>query len=101
MLTKVLPGTESVSLTPSKRHGRAYHMGTVILGGVTVYTVKGQVHVVGTVLHEAVEQDQPTHKVRGKMEKYSPKMGMVERGGAYVVGNTVFIAKDLTPKEEK
>lgn len=102
MLTKVVvkSGNETVALHPQKRYGRTYHMGTVVLANVAVWSTKEGTVVAGTVLHEAVEQDAPTHKVRGRMERYKASMGYVERNGAYIVGDQVFIAKDMSEKKD-
>lgn len=96
MLTKVVPGHDAVALTKEKKHARAYYMGTVILATARVrFDDKGNVYLVGEVLHEAVEQDQPTHKVRGRMEKYKKSMGEITTKGAYVVGATVWVVKEI------
>lgn len=69
-----------VSVTPIKRHGRAYYMGTVMLRDVS-FTIHESgvkraqaeqvrnVHAwaVGEIVHEAVEQNKPSKKVLDNM----------------------------------
>lgn len=102
MLTKVVPGHDAIALTlmesqdKQKKHARPYYMGTVILATARVrFDTKGGVYLVGEVIHEAAEQDQPTHKVRGRMEKYKKSMGEITAKGAYVVGASIWIAREV------
>jgi hypothetical protein len=97
MLYKVIPSNDGVSITPQKKHGRAYFMGTVMLTDARVridpngfgYSLTGE------IIHEATEQVEPTHKVRGRMDRYTLDMGEITSKAAYVVGGRVYVSKEI------
>ena|SRR5690242_13549218 len=96
MLHKVKPGTDVIAITPQKKHGRVYYMGTVILTDARVrIDDDGRVFVLGEIIHEATEALEPTHKVRGRMERWSHKMGEVTAKGAYVVNGKIYVSKEV------
>lgn len=81
--TMVNGGVEAcVSITPDKKHGRAYYMGTVILSDVSFRIHQSgvarsqaenvrNVHAwaVGEILSESVEQNRPSLRVLDNMQQ--------------------------------
>ena len=81
--TMVNSGVEAcVSVTPDKKHGRAYYMGTVHMRDVSFRihqsgverAQKEQVRnvhawAVGEIIHEASEQVQPSNKILSRFRK--------------------------------
>lgn len=114
--TMVNAGVEAcVSVTPDKKHGRAYYMGTVMLrdvefrihqSGVKRAQKEQQRNVhalaVGEVVHEAVEQLPPSKKVLDKMVQvvYHYNIGrFVTLDGTDVTDNkfkaAIFVGRDF------
>lgn len=100
--TMYAEGSEAcVSITPMKKHGRAYHMGCVILRDV-VFVDKS---VAGEVIFEAVERYRPDVVDSGRMMQVWPENGrFVSKDGtdvtdgnfnaAVVVGKDFYVSKE-------
>lgn len=104
-----------VSVTPDKKHGRAYYMGTVMLrdvefrihqSGVARAHKEGQRNVhawaVGEIIHEAVEQLPPSPKVLKNMVQvtYHYEIGrFITLDGTDVTDGTfdaaIFVGRDF------
>lgn len=105
--TMVNAGVEAcVSVTPDKKHGRAYYMGTVMLRDVE-FRSDTHAWAVGEIVHEAVEQLPPSKKVLDNMVQvmYHYNIGrFVTLDGtdvtdksfkaAIFVGRDVYVSKD-------
>lgn len=98
MLSKIVPGIDStdvVLIRPMRARARVYAMGTVIVSTARVRIEGGKAYVLGEILHETTDHELPTSKVRGRLREYNVDEGEITAAGAYIVGDTIYVSKDV------